>query len=174
MRRRFYHASWRLVTGSCSAIHSGAARVRAVLPRPSTASASPRLRETVPGLETMARHRAPVRQMTSQRLHIGQTIAHDALTHTMAAGTGPVPVWCILNNLRGNRSAFYISHSDHQLRVVHRVAGKARLEKMPAPAFAKVDLAGITPMCLCQHCAQAVSCFRHQHEMNLCVHQASG
>lgn len=94
----------------------------------------------------MARHRAPIRQMTSQRLHIGQMIAHDALTHTMAAGTGPEPVWCILNNLCGNRSALCISHSDHQLRVVHRVAGKARLEKMPAPAFGKVDLAGITPM----------------------------
>jgi hypothetical protein len=60
------------------------------------------------------------------------------------------------------------------MRVVHRVRGKARLEQVPAPAFAEVDMAGIAPVRLAQHGAQAIGGLGHQDQVDVVIHQAPG
>jgi hypothetical protein len=59
----------------------------------------------------------------------------------------------------------------HQMRIIHRVAGKAPLKQIAAPAFAEIDPAAVPPVRLTERRAQAIFGGGHEDEVYVIVHQ---
>lgn len=124
--------------------------------------------------QSLAQHRAPVAHVLAQRADVGQRIAGRVAAGQMARRARPGPVLGRSDHSGRDRVVLDIAHRRHQVRVVHRIAGKARLEQVPAPALAKVDMAGIAPVRLAQRGTQAIAAFGQQDQVDVVVHQAPG
>lgn len=100
----------------------------------------------------MLKHNAPVGHVARLSLDIGQGMVRHPLARKMALRAGQRPVCRKFHHAGGDRVSLDRAHGRHKMEIIHRVAGKSRLEKMTAPAFENVDHSGEAPVRLAEQC----------------------
>jgi len=75
-------------------------------------------------------------------------------------------------DLRPHRIEFDVSGGGQEVFVVHHKRSETALPEMPPPAFAEVDVARVTPVCLADPPPQPVLVLGHGDQVNVVGHQA--